>query len=379
MKLIPYGKQYIDREDLKFVTNALKRDKITTGEIVKEFENKITNFLKCRYSVTCNSGTSALFIALQSIEIKKDDILIMPSINFISSYNVAKILGAKIFLADVNRFTGQMSPKDVIDCCKKFKLKKIKAIITMYNGGYPNEIENFFKLKKKLKCFIIEDACHALGASYKANGRIQMVGSCKHSDISTFSLHPLKTITTGEGGIVTTNNKKIRDKLEVFRSLGIQRSRKKHWKYDVLKNGMNFRLTDFQCALGISQLKKIKKFISKRKKIFNYYSDKLKNNNFFSVPQNFKGSYPSYHLYLINLKTKNLKLKENLITYMLKNKIMLQQHYIPIFNFKTFKEKFLGNEAKKYHDTTISIPIYFELTFKQQDLIINKLNNFFKK
>ncbi len=217
MKLIPYGKQYIDNEDLKFVKNALKKNKITTGRTVQEFEKKITKFLNCKYSITCNSGTSALFIALQSINIKNNDIIIMPSINFISSYNVAKILGAKVFLADVNRLTGQMTPEDVINCYKKFKIKKVKAIITMYNGGYPYEVENFSKLKKKLNCFIIEDACHALGASYKTKGGNYKIGSCKHSDISTFSLHPLKTITTGEGGIVTTNNKKIKDKLEILR------------------------------------------------------------------------------------------------------------------------------------------------------------------
>ena len=378
MKLIPYGKQYIDNEDLKFVKNALKKNKITTGRTVQEFEKKITKFLNCKYSITCNSGTSALFIALQSINIKNNDIIIMPSINFISSYNVAKILGAKVFLADVNRLTGQMTPEDVINCYKKFKIKKVKAIITMYNGGYPYEVENFSKLKKKLNCFIIEDACHALGASYKTKGGNYKIGSCKHSDISTFSLHPLKTITTGEGGIVTTNNKKIKDKLEILRSIGIKRIKQKHWEYDVLKYGLNFRLTDFQCALGISQLKKIKKFITKRKKIFNYYNNKFKKNNFLTTPSGLKYIFPSYHLYLVNLKKSNKNIKEALIKYMLKNKIIVQQHYIPIFKFKIFKGRFLGREAKKYYNTTISLPIYYELTKKQQDLIINKLNNFFK-
>ena len=165
-KTISYGKQYIDNKDIKAVINSLKREKITTGKLVEKFEKKINNFLNCKFSVTCNSGTSALFLAFQAINLKKNDKIIMPSINFISSYNVAKLFGAKVFLADVDKSTGQMTPKDIYDCCKKFKLKKIKALVIMYNGGYPQNADKFQQFKKKLKCLIIEDACHALGAEY---------------------------------------------------------------------------------------------------------------------------------------------------------------------------------------------------------------------
>ena len=151
MKIIPYGKQYIDKQDIKFVVSALKKTKITTGNSVKNFEKKIKYFLGSKYSICCSSGTSALFIALQSIDLKKKDIIIMPSVNFVASYNAAKILGAKVFLADVDEFTGQMSPKNVLDCCNKFKLKNVKAVITMYNGGYPYNADKFKILKKKTK------------------------------------------------------------------------------------------------------------------------------------------------------------------------------------------------------------------------------------
>ena len=379
MKTIPYGKQYIDKQDIKFVASALKRAKITTGDLVNKFEKKIKYFLGSKYVICCNSGTSALFLALQSIDIKKNDIIIMPSINFVASYNAAKILGAKVFLADVDKFTGQMSPQNVLDCCKRFNVKQVKAIITMYNGGYPYNADKFKNLKKKLRCFIIEDACHALGANYKSKDKIYKVGSCKHSDISTFSLHPLKSITTGEGGIVTTNIKKINDKIERLRSIGIKRSNDKHWQYDVIQNGLNFRLTDFQSALGISQLKKIKLFISKRKKIFRYYNDRLKDIEHIRTPSDLKNFESSYHLYLINLKAGNKKIKDKLFKYMLKNNVMVQSHYIPIFKFKVFNDKFIGTNAKKYYDSTISLPIYFELTIKQQNLIINLLKFFFNK
>lgn len=379
MKIIPYGKQYIDKQDIKFVVNALKKTKITTGNSVNNFEKKIKYFLGSKYSICCSSGTSALFIALQSIDLKKKDIIIMPAVNFVASYNAAKILGAKVFLADVDKFTGQMSPKNVLDCCKKFKLKRVKAVITMYNGGYPYNADKFKILKKKLKCYIIEDACHALGATYKSRRKIYKIGSCKHSDISTFSLHPLKSITTGEGGIVTTNNKKIYEKIERLRSLGVKRNNNKHWEYDVIQNGLNLRLTDFQSALGISQLKKIKLFISKRKKIFNYYNDKLKDIEHIRIPNSSKDQKPSYHLYLINLKERDKKIKEKLIKFMLKNNVMVQHHYIPIFKFRVFNDKYVGVNAKIYYNSSISLPIYCELTIKQQNYIINLLKIFFNK
>ena len=192
MKIIPYGRQYIDQNDVKTVSNVLKKDLITSGNEIINFEKKITSYLKCKYSSVCNSGTSAILLALLSIGLKKNDVIIMPSVNFIASYNMAKFIGAKIYLADVNKVTGQMSPTDVEECRKKFKLKKVNAIITMYNGGYPENIYDFYKLKKKLNCYLIEDACHALGAEYKFNENFYKIGSCKHSDISTFSLHPLR-------------------------------------------------------------------------------------------------------------------------------------------------------------------------------------------
>ena len=160
-----------------------------------------------------------------AINIKKNDAVIMPSVNFIASYNICKNLGAKIFLADVNKSTGQMEPKHVIQCLEKFKLKKIKALIVMYNGGYPENAGRFKNLKKLSNFYLVEDACHALGASYSFNNKIYKLGSCKHSDISTFSLHPLKTITTGEGGIVTTNSKALDYKIKKLRSLGIIRNK----------------------------------------------------------------------------------------------------------------------------------------------------------
>ena len=180
----------------------------------------------------------------------------MPAVNFIAAYSMASLLGAKIYLADVNPSTGQMTPKTLMECIKRFKLKKIKVILTMYMGGFPENILEFYKIKKKYKSILIEDACHAFGAQYSINNKNYKIGSCSHSDISTFSLHPLKPITTGEGGILSTNNKKFYNIAKTLRSHGIIKNKKKHWDYNVTNLGFNYRISDINCALGISQLKK---------------------------------------------------------------------------------------------------------------------------
>jgi dTDP-4-amino-4,6-dideoxygalactose transaminase len=261
MKIIPYGRQYIDSQDIRLVSKALREDLITTGRYVKKFENKISKFLKVKYATSCNSGTSALHLALLAINLKEKDVIIMPAINFIAVYNMARLINAKIFLADVDPLTGQMTPETLLKCIKNNKLKRIKAIVTMYLGGYPENVIEFYNIKKKYKCFLIEDACHAFGAKYKFKNKKIYIGSCEHSDIATFSLHPVKTLTAGEGGIVTTNNKIIANKVLLLRSHRIERKKNKHWDYKIQDFGFNYRLSDINSALGLSQLNKVNKFI----------------------------------------------------------------------------------------------------------------------
>lgn len=378
MKFTPYGRHYIDSSDIKSILGVIRNDNITGGKKVSEFENKVNSYLKCKFSVACNSGTSALFLAFQALKVKKNDVILMPSVNFVASYNAAKLLNAKVYFTDVDPDTGQMKPEHVEECCKKFKLKKIKAILIMYNGGYPENAEKFYKFKKKFNCSIIEDACHAFGASYKFKNKMFKIGSCKHADISTFSFHPLKTITTAEGGIVTTNSKKIFNSLKLLRSLGLDR-RKYHWKYDIKNYGLNFRLNELQSALGISQLKKINLFISKRKKIYQLYRKELKNIPGLSFPNYSKKYFSSYHLCLMKINTSKFKYKEQFIRYMLKNKIMIQFHYIPIYKFSIIKKKTKMVGAEQYFNSVVSLPIFYHLSKIKQYEIIKCIKNFFLK
>ena len=212
INFIPYGRQFIDSKDIKEVSKSLKAKLITTGKYVKILEKNIEKKFQAKYAVTCTSGTAALHLSFLSLGIKRDDVVIMPSINFIASYSLCKMLKAKIYLADIDQKTGQITPELLEKCIKQNKIKKIKLIITMYLGGYPRNLKEIYSFKKKYNCYLLEDACHALGATYKINNKKRFIGSNDYSDICVFSLHPLKTITSGEGGIVTTKNKEIYQK-----------------------------------------------------------------------------------------------------------------------------------------------------------------------
>jgi dTDP-4-amino-4,6-dideoxygalactose transaminase len=381
MKTIPYGRQYIDSQDIGLVSKVLKEDLITTGNFVKKFENKISKFLKVKFSLTCSSGTSALHLSLLAIKLKKNDVIIMPSVNFIAAYSMAKLFQARIFLADVDSYSGQMTPGTLLTCIKKNKIKNIKAIITMHLGGYAENIYEFYKIKKKYNCYLIEDACHALGSAYMYKNKIYKVGSCMHADLSTFSLHPVKTITSAEGGIVTTNNIDLYKRILLYRSHGIVR--KNHWDYDIKYEGFNYRLSDINCALGLSQIKKIKKFLRFRKYIFNFYKVNLNDQKIFFFPCYKNIKFSAFHLFIVKINFNKLSVnKDYFIAEMLKNKIILQFHYKPIFLFKKLlkkkynKKNFSG--ALKYYKSVVSLPIYYGLTNNKLMYIIKKIKLFTK-
>ena len=381
VKFIPYGKQFIDKTDKNLVLASLSNDLITTGPFVEKFENQLKKYLKSKYSYVCSSGTAAIHLAMMSINLKKDDIILMPAINFIASYNIAKIMQLKVYLVDVDELTGQITSDKVLECIKKNKLKKIKALIVMYHGGYPENSKKYNNIKKKYNFFIVEDACHALGSEYKYKKKSFKVGSCKHSDVSTFSLHPVKTITSGEGGIVTTNNIKIAKNIKLLRSHGILRNKKKYWEYDVLKHGFNYRLSDINCALGLSQLEKINFFLKKRKTIYKKYKLELQNfNPHLLLPKYSKNIKSSHHLFIINIMFDKIKKNKNhFLKYLNKNNILGQYHYIPIYKFSSYKEKFFSFPgSEKYFKNSVSIPIYVNLSFKDQKKIIKTIKDYFK-
>ena len=212
--MIPYNRQKIFKEDINEVFKSLRNKLITTGPYVKRFENQIQKKIGVKYATVCSSGTAAITLAIYSLGVKRGDVFILPIINFVCASNILDKIGAKVYYADVDPSSGQITPETLERCIKINKIKNIKAFFTMYLGGNANNVEKFFRLKKKYKCYLIEDACHALGAKYKYKNKKHYIGNCKLSDICTFSLHPVKTITSGEGGIITTNNLNIKNKID---------------------------------------------------------------------------------------------------------------------------------------------------------------------
>lgn len=370
MNKIFYGKQNISNLEIQKVCDSLKTDLITRGNFVSKFENSLANFTKSKYSLSVSSGTAALDCALNSINLKPGDNIIIPVINFTALANL--LLNYKkinVYFADVNEFTGQVTPVSIENCIKKNKLKKVKAFFTMYLGGSCIDINNFIKLKKKYKCYFIEDACHAFGSKYKLKKTFYNVGCARHSDISLFSFHPVKTITTGEGGAITTNNKTIYQNCKLYRSHGIVR-KKKYWKYDVLKKGVNFRMSDINAAIGIVQLQRINSFLEKRRNLAKIYLKEFYQNNYIHIINNTDIQNSSLHLFLVLIDFKRLKItRDKLIQKLNKVGIFPQVHYIPHYEYSLFKKlkKKDYKNAVKYYEKCLTLPLHFNL--KKNDII----------
>ena len=379
-KIIPYSRHMIDIKDIDYVKKSLLADNLTNGKFLNLLENKLKKYVKSKHAVACSNGTAGIYISYKAIGIKKNSVIIIPSINFLAAFNMATILGAKIFLADVDSSSGQMSPLDLENCIKKNKLKKIDLVVTMYNGGCPLHARKFFELKKKYKFKILEDACHALGASYD-NHINDKVGCCKYSDISVFSLHPQKTITAGEGGAVTTNNNLYYKKLLLFRNHGIIRKKSNKnfyfWKYIVKEPSFNFRLSEINCALAFSQLNKITSFVKKREKIAKAYLYFFKNNKNIVFPNYYNNCNSAWHLFFVKLKNNSKIKRDKLIQFLYKKKIFTQVHYIPIFfqpKFKKLRRNYKFDGAKSFYNKTLSIPIFPKLSLLKVKKIAYEIN-----
>jgi len=368
---ISYGKQSIDSQDIKRVIKSLKSNYLTQGPAVKEFEKKLSKNFKCKFSTVVSNGSAALYLIGKILGWKAGDVIAVPPITFISSVNSVEHCGAKPLFIDINLNDYCMDPIKLEKELVRDKKKRIKAAVITDFGGQPAQWEKFYALKKKYKIILINDNCHAMGSSIKLDKGY----ATKYADFATLSFHPVKAITTGEGGAILTNNKKMNEKAALLREHGIVRKNGRHWDYKVLNLGYNFRLPDLNCALGISQLRKLKKFVERRKKISAIYDHLFSDKEKFIIPKKIKDTVNSYHLYpiLINLK-KIKKTKEKIIKEFLKNKIKLQVHYIPI-NTQPFYKKKYGLNKNNYKNSIlffkscVSLPIYYDLNDRQINYI----------
>ena len=375
MKKIYYGSQYITKSDSLIVANSLNNTLITGGKNVDKFEKKLKNYLGSKYILCCSSGTSALDLCLQGLNIKKNENIIVPAVNFIAVYSMAKQRGINVYLSDVDKTTGIMRPDLIERCIKENNIKNLKAIVVMYLGGHPEYVKNFYNLKRKYKCLIIEDACHAFGSEYEFNKKYFKIGSCHHSDAAAFSFHPVKSITTGEGGAVSTNHKFVYESAKNLRSHGIDR-KKNYWEYDIKKLSNNYRLSDINCSLGIEQLKKINFFLKKRSNLANLYKKKLSDlGDIIKIP-NYLSKRSSWHLFVVSIDFNKLSIDKNKLIKILNTKgIFPQFHYIPIYKFSVykFKKKHNFENSENYHSNNISLPLHVKLSEKDINYVCKVL------
>ncbi len=378
--IISYGRQNIDNSDIKFVAKSLKSKLITQGPLVRKFENSLKKKLKCKYATVVNNGSSALLLVGKILNWKKGDLIAVPPITFLSSVNVIEHCNAKPIFIDINMNDYCMDPDKLELELKRDSKKKIKAAIITDYGGQPAQWLKFYYLKRKYNIILINDNCHALGSSIKND-----VGyASKYADFVTLSFHPVKAITTGEGGAIITKKINFDKKAKILRSHGIIRDEKKYWSYKMENLGFNFRLPDINCALGISQLKKLNKFVLRRKKIANIYNNFFFEKKKFQIPKKIEGNQNSYHLYplLVNFK-KIKKKKDKLINEFLSYKIKLQVHYIPVNSQPYYKKKYGLNKTKfknsfELYRNQISIPIYYGLSSSQIKYFLKICRRLFK-
>ncbi len=336
--MINYGLHYLDKEDIKSVIKVLKSKNLTQGKKVFEFENSLCNYFGAKYTCSLSSATSGLYLISQILEWKKRDIIFLSPLSFVAGANSIVRSGAFPNFIDIDNKTFNIDPNKLEYAIKKNKLDKIKAVIATDYSGVPCDWKALRFLANKYNFILINDNCHAMGSKYYNDTRYAI----KYADLVVHSYHAVKNITTGEGGSVLTNNKKIFERLIKLRSHGIEREKKhlhKKWIYDLNEIGYNFRLTDIQASLGISQLEKLNNFVTKRRKIAKIYDNIFEKISHCNIPFDNKNFKSAYHLYPLQINFSALKkTKEKLMKFLLDRKINLQVHYIPTYRFKYYKK-----------------------------------------
>lgn len=372
--LVPYARQQINKNDVNAVVKTLKSDFLTTGPKVQKFENELKKKFSSKFVSVVNSATSALHLACLSLGLSKKDILWTTPISFVASSNCGIYCGSKVDFVDIDNETFNICSKKLETKLKKTPKNRLPTVVVVVHlSGHPANLKEIKKLSKKYNFKIIEDASHAVGSFYENHP----IGNCKYSDICIFSFHPIKIITTGEGGALLTNSKKIFKKFSLLRSHGINKnlkSKSNPWFYDQISLGYNYRMNELEAALGISQLKKLNKFVKERDRISSFYKKYLNYEKLKSQKLN-ENCKSSLHLFIIRVKSS----KRNLISNELKkNNINTNLHYIPIYRhsfYRKYKFKYSNfKNAEKYYKEAISLPMYCGLKKNTQMKIIKIIN-----
>lgn len=376
MKSIPYGRQSIDEEDIRAVVDVLNSEWLTTGPKIAEFENSVCDYCSCKYAVAVNSGTSALDIAIQSAGFSKKTEVITTPFTFAATSNSLLYNDLIPLYADILRNTRNIDPDDI----RKKITDRTKAILFVDYAGHPCNIREIREICDDHDLLMIEDACHALGASYQG----KKIGSI--SDMTIFSFHPVKLITTCEGGMVTTNDPDFAEQLRLLRSHGIDKSLHHlsetgaPWAYDMVALGRNYRTTDLQAALGISQAKKIDRFVQKRKKLADLYIELLRDVPQVELPETLGDVTHAWHLFTVLLDGGR---RDAVFAALRSENIGVNLHYIPTYHFRYYRKNFPQNVAKYpvtedvFH-RIMTLPLYPELHEEDVHFVVQSLKKALK-
>lgn len=375
-KFIPYGKQWIDEDDIQAVVEVLKSDYLTTGPTVKEFEEKFAEYVGAKYAVAVSNGTAALHAACFTAGIKEGDEVITTPLTFAASANCILYQNGVPVFADVDPDTYNINPEEI----RKKITNKTKAIIPVHFTGQPCHIDEIHQIAREHNLIVIEDAAHALGARYRG----KKIGGL--SDMSIFSFHPVKHITTGEGGMITTNSKELYNKLIQFRSHGITKNEDNYineshgsWYHEQQFLGYNYRMTDIQAALGVSQLNKSDNFLERRREIAQIYNQELKDIEWIKLPYQVSERESSWHLYIVQIDEKKLdKSRREVFDYLRKEGLGVQIHYIPVYWHPYYQnlgyKKGICPVAESIYKSIITLPLYPKITDQEINYVIEVLH-----
>ena len=372
--LIPYGKQWIDSEDIQSVVRTLRSDFITQGPRIEEFEKKVARYCGAKYAVAFSSGTAALHASTFAVGIRPGDEVVTSPISFVATANSILFQGAQPVFSDIELETINLDPSEV----EKKITRRTKAILAVDFAGHPAPLTALRKIAEKRKLFLLEDGAHALGATYHG----KRVGPL--SDVTVFSFHPVKAMTTGEGGMALAQDKNLERRLRLFRNHGMIRSQalsKKFgpWYYTVEDLGYNYRITDIQCSLGISQLKKIEKFIRLRRNLAERYHQNLREVEEIILPQEKEDARSAYHLFVIQLRLEKLHASRRTIFEELRESgVGVNVHYLPIPLQPYYRRRF-GYQpgdfprAELYYERAITLPLFPQLKTSEVDYVTKTL------
>lgn len=370
--MIPYGKQTIEQDDIQAVVDVLKSDFLTTGPKIAEFEQTVADYVGAKYAVAISNGTSALHAACFAAGIGPGDEVITTPLTFAASANCVLYCGGTPVFADVDPKTYNIDPEDI----RRKITDRTKAIIAVHLAGQPCDMDAIHSIAREHGLIVIEDGAHALGSVYKG----KKVGSM--SDMTTFSFHPVKPITTGEGGMIVTDNEDFYKKMVLFRSHGITRDDSMMtrndgpWFYQQFDLGYNYRITDIQCALGCSQMKKLDRFLARRKEIVARYNEAFADCDNIITPYQLSDTESGWHLYIVQVKNCD---RRQVFENMCEKGIGVNVHYIPVYMHPYYQEHGYENvhcaNAEEIYSHIISLPLYPGLTSEQQDYVIDTLKS----